>query len=151
MSYATPNDALEQLGEAELVALTDRLNTGEVDEDVLNRALRKASGEIDSYIATRYVVPVAVLPVPEILVTKCIDIAQYHLCRGGVLLTEDIKEFYHNAIKWLGAVSAGKVSLGIPTIKTQPDATVVNDAVQFMPARPSVFGRGQAVGDDDDS
>lgn len=146
MTYATVAQVIEQLGSHEVLALTDRSNVGEIDQDVLRQALARASSEIDSYIATRYPVPVAA-PLPLVLVTRCIDVAHYYLCRGSVVLSEPVRDAYDDAVKWLTHVAAGKASLGLPVPVVDGVVPVV-DAVLFNPATPSVFGRGVTGGDE---
>ena len=55
--YATRDDMVRQFGETECIALSDRDFTGEIDDDVLNGGLERATATIDSYLAGRYPVP----------------------------------------------------------------------------------------------
>lgn len=78
--YATLEDMRRAFGEAELVQLTDRHapRTGLVDVAVLDRALISADTIIDSYLASRYAVPLAA-PIPRVIVDLACDIARYRL------------------------------------------------------------------------
>ncbi|MDS6630662.1 DUF1320 family protein [Klebsiella michiganensis] len=49
--YATRDDMVRQFGETECIALSDRDFTGEIDDDVLNGGLERATATIDSYLA----------------------------------------------------------------------------------------------------
>lgn len=146
--YATILQAFDRLSENELVALTDRLNTGEVDNDRLTAALVSASVEIDSHIGTRYSIPVMVEPVPLTLVEACIDIAVYKLSRGAVLLTDEVKSIYDRHVKWLQMVAMGKVSIGIAAPAEGEAGAETGDVVLFSAGTQSMFGRGV---DDTDS
>ncbi|WP_416053127.1 gp436 family protein [Cupriavidus basilensis] len=110
MAYATQSDMAARFGEDELVELTDRDRTGAVDAGVLAGALDDASGEIDSYLAGRYAVPLA--QAPRFLSGLCCDIARYRLCGAGTRLTEVINDRYRNATRFLEKVSSGAVSIG---------------------------------------
>lgn len=137
--YATLAQALERLGESYLISLTDVENEGAVDADRLTGALVSASAEIDSHIGTRYTTPVVLDPVPLMLVEVCLDIAEYRLARGVVPLTDEVKERYDRATRWLGQVAQGKAGIGIATANVTADA---DDVILYKSAKPSVFGGG---------
>lgn len=136
MTYATPADLINRFGEKEAIALTDRAFTGLVDEAVLAEALDQAGAEIDGYLGGRYVLPLS--PVPRILTGYCCDIARYRLCgTGGVVTTDEIRDRYKDAIRFLELAAAGKVSLGgMPGGETAP----TGNGVVFAPGS-KVFGR----------
>ncbi|MFB9160500.1 gp436 family protein, partial [Chromobacterium violaceum] len=90
--------------------LTDREYTGQIDDMLLADALASANVEIDGYIGGRYPLPLA-LP-PKILTGYACDIARYRLCGSGTQLTEDIRDRYRDAVRFLELVAAGKVTLG---------------------------------------
>lgn len=105
-------------GERECVSLTDRKFTGNIDDEVLDGALNRASAEIDSYLAGRYPVPWP--DTPRILVGRCCDIGRYLLCGGGTQMTEEIRVRYEDAIRYLERVADGRITLG-----KMPDGQVV--------------------------
>jgi len=142
MSYATPSDMMRQFGEAEVLALTDPENVGQIDQGVLQGALIDASAEIDSYLAGRYKnLPLS--PVPRNLVRLCCNMARYHLVGTNRLETEKIKDRYEAAIRYLEFVAAGKVTIGPPEggLPT-PDPV---GSVQFVGGA-KVFGRDKRGG-----
>ncbi|AYC19820.1 hypothetical protein DZA65_02942 [Dickeya dianthicola] len=108
--YATRDDMVLAFGERECVSLTDRDFAGEIDDDVLTGALTRASAEIDSYLAGRY--PVPWNDTPRILVGRCCDIARYLLCGAGTQMTDEIRERYNDAIRYLERVADGRITLG---------------------------------------
>jgi phage gp36-like protein len=89
------------------VSRSDRDYTGEINDDVLNGGLERASATIDSYLAGRY--PVPWTDTPGILTGKCCDIARYELTGAETQNTEEIRQRYEDAIRylsvWLMAVS----------------------------------------------
>lgn len=118
MPYATAAQFVERFSEREAVALSDRANTGLVDEAQLGAGgLVPASEEIDTYIGRRYALPLAaggvpLATVPQILVGLCCDIARYRLTSTEVQETEPIRRRYTDAIKLLEKLAAGGVVLG---------------------------------------
>ncbi|WP_321821211.1 MULTISPECIES: DUF1320 domain-containing protein [unclassified Burkholderia] len=125
--YATVEFMTKRFGQREVIALSDREQTGEVDSTVLADALDEASAEIDTYLAGRYALPLD--PQPKMLAGICCDIARYRLCGGETVMTEEIDKRYKAAIAFLKLVASGDVTLGSTTTGsvTQPD-----NSVQFV-------------------
>ncbi len=110
MSYATPQTLIDQYGEAEVVRSADRDQDGVADPDVVERALVGADGIIDSRIGVKYELPVN--PVPVVLVEYAGDIALYRMSAETGTYTEEKRQRYDDALKWLDLVAAGKAVLG---------------------------------------
>ncbi|RQZ74802.1 MULTISPECIES: gp436 family protein [Burkholderia] len=128
MAYATQDDMVRKFGSREVIALTDRDRVGEIGVDVLAGALDGASGEIDTYLAARYRLPLS--SVPRYLVDLCCDMARYHLVSADARDTDEIRSRYNAAVKFLGYAADGKVTLGVD----QAGATVQSgNTVQFDP------------------
>ena len=79
MAYCTLQQLNDRFGPATIVALTDRADepTGQVDLEVLNRAIDEADATIDGYLAARYALPLAA--VPSLLTTLSMDITIWRL------------------------------------------------------------------------
>lgn len=108
MSYATRTQLEERYGADELAQRESLLTPGAVE-----RALADADAEIDSYLASRYAVPVA--PVPAILTRLCCAIGRYHLL--GDAATEVARKAYEDARAFLREVQAGRAQLeGVGTL-----------------------------------
>lgn len=132
MTYITKQDLLDELGEHLLVQLADN-GEGEVDDDRINKVINKAQGVFDSYVRTRYAIPV---PATEMVKAKNLDLAIFELYKSRVDVTEGIytvkKEAKDDAIKLLTAISQGKAALDVPvaeeTIETpsSPDEILTN-------------------------
>lgn len=138
MSYATKANMIARFGEAEVIALTDRAGLGTVDDAVLAGALAEADAEIDPYLAPRHVLPLA--SVPKILTGFACDIARYRLCgSGGVTETEEIRNRYKDAIKFLDSVASGKLGLGLDASN---NVAAPANTVQFKEPVGRVFDRG---------
>lgn len=123
MGYAAQTDMVTRFGESEVVAITDRDLTGAIDPVVLANALDTASAQMDTYLSGRYQLPLN--PVPEFLVSVCCDITRYQLCVGGTRLSEDIRDRYRDALRFLEQAASGKITLGVtPAGQVQPVNTV---------------------------
>ncbi|TKI08661.1 gp436 family protein [Martelella alba] len=140
MTYATREDMVRQFGERECIALSDREFTGEIDDDVLTGGLERASSRIDSYLAGRYPVPWP--DTPGILVGICCDIARYELTGAETQNTEEIRERYEDALRYLERVADGRITLGrLPNGQVAEGASVAR-----FTSSGRVFGRNETNG-----
>lgn len=133
MNYATTQDMIDRFGQDELVQLTDRSGAGVIDQVVLGRALADADADIDSYLGSRYTLP---LPsVPSVLVRVGADIARYYLY--GERINDLVKTRYDAAITFLQ-----QVAKGLATLEDVAANQVVSESggVQFVAGR-RVFSR----------
>lgn len=138
--YATRDDMVRQFGETECIALSDRDFTGEINDDVLNGGLERATATIDSYLAGRY--PVPWTDTPGILTGKCCDIARYELTGAETQNTEEIRQRYEDAIRYLERVADGRITLG-----RLPDGSVAQGgSVSRFSSAGRVFGRSETDG-----
>jgi len=112
MTYATQSDLTDRFGAVELAQLTDRVNGSVIDVTVLGRSLSDADAEIDSYLATRYSLPLASTPV--VLVRMAADIARYRLCADGV--PDTVLQRYQDAVSLLKRMASGEVQLAGSTV-----------------------------------
>jgi phage gp36-like protein len=112
MTYATKADMIERHSSTELVQLTDREGTGDIDDTVLDRALNDADAEINGYLIGRYALPLA--SVPAVLQRLACEIARYHLYDQSV--PEAIAQRYKDAIRALEAIAKGTISLGLDAL-----------------------------------
>lgn len=109
MPYAAKQDMIDRFGEAAVRMLTDRTKTNQIDDQVLGRALSDADAEIDAYLVGQYRLPLA--QVPRVLVPIACDIARYRLFERQA--TEEVRNRYRDAVRFLENVAAGRVSLGL--------------------------------------
>jgi phage gp36-like protein len=124
VTYAVKQNLIDRFGETELAQLTDR-DAGEVINDAtLNRSLEDADAIINSYLQTRYTLPLASVP-PRIVEVAC-DIARYKLFEDRV--TDIVRQRYVDAIAWLKDVAAGKASLGLDAagVETESESGTVD-------------------------
>lgn len=121
MTYATQQDMVNRFGDREVIALTDRDNSGIIDAPVLQSALESADDEINTYLAGNYALPLS-SALPIVRDFAC-DIARYRLCSGEVIETEEVRNRYKDAIKFFEKVARGLVSLGVNALN-QPTAMI---------------------------
>ena len=108
MGYCTQQDLVDRFGTAELVQLTDRAGEGQIDTDVVDRAIADAAGEIDGYVtAAGYTPPLD--PVPAVLVAYGCDIVRYRLYDDQA--TEQVSKRYDDAVRFLRLLADRKVRL----------------------------------------
>jgi phage gp36-like protein len=125
LAYVTAAETIELYGEDYILSSVDRDKDGGADLDALNSALTKASNVIDSYLGSRYDVPIS--PTPEILKQYTIDIGLYY-ASPDLALTEEKRRRYEDAIAWLKLAAKGDVSLGI----ADPPADLQPHNVEFV-------------------
>ena len=112
MAYATAQHIIDRYSLDELLILTDRDHDDQPDTAVLDGALNDATAEIDTYLASRYQLPL--VTVPDVLLRLCVDIAMYRLAADRTGGTEERRKRYEDAERLLVRISKGDVSLGIP-------------------------------------
>lgn len=109
--YATQDDIVDRYGEDELLTVADRDGDDTVDAAVVSQALQDATDEIDTYVGSRYSLP---LPTqPTALKRICVDIALYRLSTESGL-TEEKRKRYEDAVKFLLGIAKGDIKLGLP-------------------------------------
>ncbi|TBV76875.1 gp436 family protein [Pseudoxanthomonas winnipegensis] len=123
MGYATRDDLVSRFGETEVAQLSDRANTGQINEAVVADKLADAEAEIDAYLGGRFKLPLQV--VPEVLKRVACDIARYHLQDDRA--TEDVVRRYKDAITFLQLIVKGTVSIGADPLGQTPAASDLPD------------------------
>lgn len=114
MSYITNTDIEERLGTVAYIQLTDDAGTGAADLDKVEAARQGAMGEVDSYLATRYSVPIDLVAHPElagILKSVSLDLVEYRLHARRPPVHDDVARKREEAVAWLQAVARGEAVL----------------------------------------
>ena len=112
MAYATAADMIARFGSTELIRLTTPAGAAmeAIDAVAVDRALTEASDRIDSYLRTRYAVPLA--SVPSAVAGACCRMARFDLARGpNSEPTEQMRRDMDADVKWLEGIAAGRVTL----------------------------------------
>ncbi len=122
---------IAELGEDELIQLTDRNNNGVIDVSILAKALTNADAKINSYL-TAYLLPLVSIPANFELIA-C-DIARYYLFKDAV--PNAVKDRYDNAVKYLEQVGRGTIALSVGITGV---STAINESIILNTAAPA-FG-----------
>jgi phage gp36-like protein len=133
--YATQADMMARFGVDELIQATDLADppTGANNVPTLDAALADADSEINSYVATRYTLPLA--DPPRVLGRLACDMARYYLWHTRA--SEAVTQRYQDAVKFLKAVSNGTAQLGI--VAPQVEVPTIGGPAIVAPGR--VFTR----------
>ena len=114
MAYINNTDITTWMGSATVVQLTDDTGSGAADSARITEARVGAEGEVNSYLATRYAVPVDLTGEPEVsavLRTFVLDLAAYRLRSRRPPVPADVVRRRDEAIEWLARVASGLVQL----------------------------------------
>lgn len=114
MSYITNADIESWLGTSAYIELTDDAATGSANTARVDEARLGAEGEANSYLATRYRVPVDVSAESEVravLRAFILDLAAYRLHSRRPPVPADVIRRREEAVMWLSRVAAGIVQL----------------------------------------
>ncbi|MFN7003755.1 MAG: gp436 family protein [Roseinatronobacter sp.] len=111
MTYATLDQLKDRYSERMLVAITDRAEppAGEIDAQVVNRALADTDAMIDGYLAVRYRLPLASVPALVVDLAQMIAIYKLHPYAPDPKIEED----YKGALRALSDISTGKIRLSV--------------------------------------
>lgn len=115
MAYCTVADLVARFGETELAQLTDLEDRETVNEATVQAAITDASGEIDSYLAGRYALPITDA-MPDMLRAGCMDLARYRLYDDHP--PEVVKDRRTAFVTWLNRVAIGHVQLPLSALAT---------------------------------
>ena len=126
MIYAKASDMVERFGERELTQLSDREDTGEINAQVLTRALNDATAFVDGYLGRVYQLPLIgcakplTVPgaapeyvAPPALMRLVCDLARYYLFTDVDEKHAAVRN-YQAAVALLKAIADGKTQLACP-------------------------------------
>ena len=114
MAYSTNADIQERLGNAAYIQLADDDGDGIADVGVVNEARLGANGEVDSYLAMRYLLPIDLAvhtDTADVLASFTLDLAEYRLRSRRPPVPHEAVKRHAQAIAWLEAVSKGTIEL----------------------------------------
>ena len=114
MSYITNADIQQRLGNAVYVHLTDDDGDGNADVGVVDEARLAAEGEVNSFLARRFAVPIDLVTFPELAdVLKSITLDRVE-CRLRVRrppVPDDARRKADRALEWLKSVAEARIDL----------------------------------------
>lgn len=113
--YADEQDLISAYGEETVRLLSGE---GEPAQDAVTAALRYATELAESYIGSRYELPLG--RVPPVLSSICCDSALWRLSWAPGAMTDETRDRYARALAWLQGVAKGVVSLGLEQAPPSP-------------------------------
>jgi len=114
MAYITNADIEQRLGSDTYVQLTDDDGDGTADIGVVNEARNGAEGEVDSYLARRYQLPIDLTihaDIAGVLASFALDLVEYRLRLRRPPVPKDAVDRHARAIEWLKRVADGTIDL----------------------------------------
>lgn len=141
MPYATQTDITMLYG-ANALYVADHDRDGVADADAVSRALNSATGEIDTYLAARYPLPLA--EVPEFLKQLTVDIALYRLALSADVATTEHRTRYEDALSHLRKIAEGKAALvftPVPPLEGEPAPASTGPQAVVISGPPRLFSR----------
>lgn len=137
MPYATQQDIIDRYSQEALLIIADRDDDQVIDSAVVDQALADATAEIDTYLAAKYSLPLAV--VPDVLIRLSVDIVMYRLAADADMATEERRQRYEDAINLLDRIAKGTASLGM----SEPPKS--SNGVVKLISKIRRFGRGRLL------
>ena len=114
MAYVSNADIEERLGSATYVQLTDDDGNGSADIGVVDEARLGAEGEVNSYLAKRFQVPIDLgthVELADLLASITLDLVEYRLRGRRPPVSDAAQRKRHESIEWLSKVAAGVIEL----------------------------------------
>lgn len=118
MTYATEADLVLRFGAEEIAAISQTTLEGGIDSARVLRVIEDTDATINGYLASRYTLPLST--VPPIVVNFACDIARYRLT---TLPTDEMRNRFKDAVRWLELVAKGDLSLGVDAGGSAPAAS----------------------------
>lgn len=112
--YVTNLDVETRLGTSAYVQLTDDDGNGEADAEVVDEVRRGAVGEVHSFLARRYAVPIDTafhVELADLLKTVCLDLIEYRLRARRPPVPEVTVVQRDTTLRWLKDVADGRADL----------------------------------------
>jgi len=133
MAYITKDELEKRLSKEYLLMIADDDQDGVLDEQVIDEAISQAQSEVDTYIGTRYEVPIS--DPPQVVKKLTADLAIYYLHMRKDNMPEAVQKLYDGALKLLTLIAQGKVTLGVTEEAEQTSGSAI-----MIKARDRLFG-----------
>ena len=118
--YVTKDDLLAVDGELVWNMAIDK-STSQLDDAKIETAIDDADAEINSFLARRFQLPLAIATIPRPLHRVAVSITIYWLSERGSQITDLIQKRYDDAIRTLKEIANGTRDLGLPTATPVPE------------------------------
>ena len=125
MAYISNADIEERLGAQTYVQLTDDDGDAVADVGVVDEARLGAEGEVNSYLARRYRVPIdlaAHAELADLLATITLDLVEFRLHSRRPPVSDAVLQKHRHALQWLQRIVDGTIDL--PSLSELPAGDV---------------------------
>ena len=135
--YLSVSDLVQAFSERTLIELSNDVpRASEINEQVVELAIKYASETIDGYLRSRYTLPLD--SIPTIVRNLSLQLARYWLYARrpeGKKLPEGVTDTYKQALKDLESIQSGKLHLGLPGLDADDD--LLPEGLRFKTRAPS--------------
>ena len=131
--YFSKKSVIDRYGEEFVLFNADRDSDQDLDQDAVDRGIRDAEAEVNSYVAKCYVLPLPGVTdiadpesntfVPHELRRVGVDIFVYRMSPQHDRLTKEKRKRYDDAIAWLKMLAEKKVSLTVGSVPSSGGVT----------------------------
>jgi len=114
MAYITQAELEAAYGANKIADAADRDADGAADAAIVAAAISRATGVIDSYLRSRFTLPL--VSTPDLVREIALALARYFLSTGES--SDRVETDYKQAISWLKDVRDGKMDIGLDNTDT---------------------------------
>jgi len=133
--YCTVDDILTVMGAADIGQLSNDTGSDEVDTDIVDAVISSVSDQIDSYLRSRYSLPILAEQVPPALRDVAVVLCKYRLwTRRLEDAPQGLKDDKAAALAYLSQVQKGSVILDWPNTERDPHPKTI-----LVSSKPKVF------------
>jgi len=135
--YLTVEDYVDRFGAQETVRLTDEARSGTIDGPKLEQAIRDAADLADSYLGTRYPIPLENAPRIIGSIVAALTREALHKTRP----TPEVKDAADRARAQLRDLSAGRMTIPVEVGETAPQSSLDQSSMRSGEANDLLFNR----------
>ena len=117
-NYIVQADLARKVSNNQLIQLTDDAKTGAIITSVVDNCIADAEAMIDSYLSTRYTVPLS--PVTALVKALAVDLTVCRLYERRQRVPKDVEEACKAAKELLAKITTGDIPLA-PTAPKEGD------------------------------
>jgi len=114
MTYITQAELEDAYGANRIADAADRDADGVADAAIVAAAISRATGVIDSYLRSRFTLPL--VSTPDLVREIALALARYFLSPGEP--SDRVEADYKQAISWLKDIREGKMDIGLDETDT---------------------------------
>lgn len=122
-------------GTKKIIDLSDLDGDGNVDTDVVDKAISAAESKINSYVITRYTIASVITAQPPVILDTALSLTLYNLAEGRdpnyVIEDSEYDTIYKREIAWLEGIARGDIDLDVTDVTEQTVVDIDSDTRVF--------------------